>query len=358
MNDLTKIEQKIEAKINTDVSGQIAISDQGISFSNAGEVMEFAKMMAVSQSAVPKHLRGNPGACLGIIDDAIRFGMSPYGLARKSFFVNDNLGYEAQVLSAIINSRAPIKDRPDIEFIGEGVEKICRVTVELLSGKVRTVDSPKLGSIHPKNSPLWKTDEDQQLSYHTLRRMCRRHFPEVLLGVYDIEELLAFRATDVTPERPLLADRVKDAAQKVEPEDNEGFDSNFVTQEIETVTTEEEPSEEVATDAPNDELDLGATEDAEASPDAPEPDYDPMAELPGERREAVSLFAKEYYGGMGPSVREDIRAKHDELFQDKITAAPKIAAQLKDLIDKRQIDQVCQILGKDEAWLKGTENGA
>ena len=49
--------------------------------------------------------------------------------------------------------------------------------------------SPEISKITPKNSPLWKSDPDLQFSYYSGRALCRKHFPHVLLGVYDVDEL-------------------------------------------------------------------------------------------------------------------------------------------------------------------------
>lgn len=226
----------IEEKINRDVSSAITVGVGGITFQNAGEVMEYAKMMAVSGSAVPKHLRGQPGACLGIIDDAIRFRTSPYALARKSYFVNDNLAYEAQVIAGVINAFAPLKQRPDIKWEGEGPDRVCIVIAEFKDGAVREVKSPKLKDIHPKNSPLWKSDPDQQQSYYTLRSFARRWCPEIILGIYDVEEMRFAEMRDVSPEQPSVMQRLQ--ARQEAPQTREGFDQSFVARETAALTGE------------------------------------------------------------------------------------------------------------------------
>ncbi|MET3790703.1 recombinase RecT [Aquamicrobium terrae] len=193
-------------------------------------------MMAVSGSAVPKHLRGQPGACLGIIDDAIRFRTSPYALARKSYFVNDNLAYEAQVIAGVINAFAPLKQRPDIKWEGEGPDRVCIVIAEFKDGAVREVKSPKLKDIHPKNSPLWKSDPDQQQSYYTLRSFARRWCPEIILGIYDVEEMRFAEMRDVSPEQPSVMQRLQ--ARQEGSQTREGFDQSFVTRETAALTGE------------------------------------------------------------------------------------------------------------------------
>jgi RecT family len=190
----------IERKVDHQIADTIGIGKGGINFDNAAQVMEYAKLMAASGSAVPKHLRGQPGACLGILDDAIRFRINPYPLARKSYFVNETLAYEAQVLMAIVNASPVLKTRPDIKWEGDGPERRCIVTGTFRDGEVRQYISPRFADIHPKNSPLWKSDPDQQHSYYSLRAFARRWCPEVILGVYDIDELRDAAMTDITPQ--------------------------------------------------------------------------------------------------------------------------------------------------------------
>jgi hypothetical protein len=205
-----------ERKVDHEVADQITVDKGGITFQNAGEIMQYAKMMAASDSAVPVHLRGKPGACLGIIDDSIRFGLNPYALARKSYFVNDQLAYEAQVFAAIVNARAPIKARPEIRFDGEGANRRCTVTATFHRGNaVREYVSPRIGDIQPKHSPLWKSDPDQQLSYYSLRAFARRWCPEVILGVHDADELREAAMADVTP-LPPMPTRLDDFARPPE----------------------------------------------------------------------------------------------------------------------------------------------
>lgn len=84
--------------------------------------------------------------------------------------------------------------------------------------------SPPLGQITVKNSPLWKTDPDQQLAYYTGRSWARRYAPEMLLGIYDVDELEGVaigptRARDVTPgaETP-LARKAREARERKQAE--------------------------------------------------------------------------------------------------------------------------------------------
>src|SRR5690348_10091498 len=85
--------ERIENKIDRTIAGAVTVSDSvgGIMFQNMSEVLEFAKLMSVADVAVPKHLRGNPGACLSIVTQALEWRMSPFSVANKSYSVNDRL---------------------------------------------------------------------------------------------------------------------------------------------------------------------------------------------------------------------------------------------------------------------------
>jgi hypothetical protein len=212
---LTKIEA-IESRIDTNrVSGTSLSSEAGgLAFTNVTEAMEFAKLMAVSDIGVRKHLRGNPGACLGVVVQAVEWGLSPYQVANRSYLVNDQLAYESALIQAVILKRAPIKGRIRFAYEGEGDQRVCIASAVDLDGDTVEYRSPALGKITPKNSPLWKNDPDQQLAYYSGRSLCRRHFPDVLLGIYDRDELDgAEPMRDVTPKSSGLAARLKGEPQ-------------------------------------------------------------------------------------------------------------------------------------------------
>ena len=198
--------ERIESKIDRVAAGAIAVSDNvgGIMFESMSEVLEFAKLMSVSDVAVPKHLRGNPGACLSIVTQALEWRMSPFSVANKSYSVNDRMAYESQLIHAVVEARAPLKQRLRCEYLGVGEKRQCVVTGHF-KGEVDPVayTSPEFAKITPKNSPLWKSDPDQQQWYYSVRAFARRYCPDVLLGIYAADELEADapanQARDVTP---------------------------------------------------------------------------------------------------------------------------------------------------------------
>lgn len=230
---------KIEDKIDRAAAGgtEISMSLGGIQFRTMIEVMEFAKLMAVSQQAVPHHLRGNPGACLAICTKALRFGFDPFALAEHSMSMKksvktetgwemvETIAYDSFVIRAIINAHAPIKGGIRYSFEGEGDDLVCIALAYPKDGGVPIVHKSatlreRLDAIEKndkgqlKGSPLWSNPAKVrvQFAYDTGRDLCRVHFPDVLLGWYDRDEMdgevaRAAAAKDVTP-KPSLAARL------------------------------------------------------------------------------------------------------------------------------------------------------
>lgn len=211
------------------------------------EVVKVSELMSRSGVAVPKYLRENPGACMAIMLQSLHWQMDPFQVARKSYAVNDMIAYEAQLITAVVNTRAPITGRLRYAYSGEGQSLRCTVT-GIIEGEELVYQSPPISQIKVKNSPLWAADPEQQLSYYSGRAWARRHTPEVILGVYSREE--AEEIKDVTPEGTGLRGRLeanRDARTG-------GFDPTTIDTEIsgqgsttpETVPPESDPEMERA----------------------------------------------------------------------------------------------------------------
>ena len=194
---------EIERRIDRGTANALAVSrNAGGTFSVApqsmGELMEFAKLMSVSGICVRPTFRGNPGACLAVALQAFRCGGDPFAWANKAYIVNDQIVYEAQLVHAIVNSSSVLQRRLRPFYEGEGADRRCRI-VGFVKGEDEPLEyeSPPIGNIAVKNSPLWKGDPDQQLFYYSSRAWARRHVPEILLGIYAPDEF--GETIDVTP---------------------------------------------------------------------------------------------------------------------------------------------------------------
>ena len=173
-----------------------------------GAAMRLAEMMSTGR-LVPAHLQKSPGDMLMVIEQACRWGMSPFAVAQCTAIVRGRISYEGKLVSAAINASGVLQGRLDYEFSGEGATRA--VTAR---GTMRGEDKPRevivtLASAKTDNEH-WKKSPDQMLTYHAARVWARRHAPEVMLGVYSPEEFDAqttrdtFRGTTLDAPPPFV----------------------------------------------------------------------------------------------------------------------------------------------------------
>jgi len=200
----------------------VTVADQTpntISASNAvfnvqalSQLTAFAELMAQSAVTVPKHLAGKPADCMAIVMQAMQWGMNPYAVAQKTHLVNGVLGYEAQLVNAVISSSSAIVGRFHYEYGGDW-EKIAgkkdgrdelglfvRVGA-VLRGETDITwgENIYLADITTRNSPLWKTAPKQQIAYLAVKYWARLYCPEVILGVYSPDEVEPRTEKEINP---------------------------------------------------------------------------------------------------------------------------------------------------------------
>lgn len=182
-------------------------------------LLKISEVMANSGNFVPEHYRGKPDSCMAVVMQAARWGMDPFAVAQKTFIVGNSgvLGYEAQLVNAVINTMAPTKDRIHFEWFGAW-ENIVGRFVEKTSSQNKKYIAPgwnlkdeagvgvrawttlkgeseprelvlMLSQAQVRNSTLWATDPRQQLAYLAVKRWARLYCPDVILGVYTADEI-------------------------------------------------------------------------------------------------------------------------------------------------------------------------
>lgn len=227
-----------------DRAGGIEASIGGLRIESLAQVMDVAKLMSQAATAVPEHCRGNTGICFALCLQALEWKMSPFAVANKSYVTNDRLNYESQLVHAVIEARAPLKERLRVRYEGEGDEAVCVVS-GWFRGEAgpREHRSPPLSKARPpmgrskdgtrevrKGSPLWDKKPLVQLFYDTSRDFCRIYCPDVLMGIYTPDEVEQYEigagARDVTAE----ADAAAALHQRLEAatKNGEGFREGVV----------------------------------------------------------------------------------------------------------------------------------
>lgn len=193
----------------------VPISNGGVTPENLKQQLDYAQAMGRAGPAIAPALRDNTGLCLAVLDQALRWGLAPYWVAKHAYVVNDRLNYEAQVASAVIHKFAKLKQRLKITYAGDGPgapNRTCTVTGHFI-GEVDPVayTTPLFKDISPKNSPLWKTDPDQQQAYLAITRWSKRYASDVMGDLPDPDAEPTHQgfdnARDITPLRQRLQGR-------------------------------------------------------------------------------------------------------------------------------------------------------
>jgi hypothetical protein len=179
-----------------------SVSTQAMVFDpeTVANMARMAEMMAGARIAVPKHLVGSPGDCLAIVMQSAQWGMNPFAVAQKTHLVNGALGYEAQLVNAVVSSSSLLSSRISYEWEGDwkGVngktdksdDRAVFVSATLRGEsqpRILRVSMAQVGDV--RNSPLWASDPRQQIAYLATKRWARLNAPDVLLGVYTVDEL-------------------------------------------------------------------------------------------------------------------------------------------------------------------------
>lgn len=175
-----------------------------------------ADLMASGKTTVPQHLRGSKGDCFAISLQSMQWGMNPFAVAQKTHLVNGTLGYEAQLVAAVINNSGLTADRFQFDWYGPWEKVIGKFSIKrgdkgeyrvpgwtladeegcgvrvwaTIKGEAnpRTLDL-LLAQARTRNSTLWADDPKQQLAYLAQKRWARLFAPDVILGVYSADEL-------------------------------------------------------------------------------------------------------------------------------------------------------------------------
>lgn len=202
-----------------------------------GQLQAFAGLMAQSVVTVPAHLAGKPADCMAIVMQAMQWGMNPYAVAQKTHLVNGQLGYEAQLVNAVITSSSAIHGRFHYRYGGDWTrctrtkdvtrEKTGKNGKYTVTERVRdwtdedeeglyvevgailrgeseiTWDKPLyLSQVVTRNSPLWVSKPDQQIAYLGVKYWARLYCPHVILGVYTPDELEQRTEREINPTQP------------------------------------------------------------------------------------------------------------------------------------------------------------
>ncbi|EOE0256500.1 RecT family recombinase [Enterobacter hormaechei] len=197
---------------NTVINSNVALFDS--QYLNA--ISTFAQIMAQGTATVPKHLQGNQADCMAVAMQAAQWQMNPFAVAQKTHLINGVLGYEAQLVNAVISRSGVLASRFEYEWYGPWENVVGKFHIRkgekgeyrvpgwtladeagigiIIRATLKGEDQPReldllLAQARTRNSTLWADDPRQQLAYLAVKRWARLFCPDVILGVYTPDEL-------------------------------------------------------------------------------------------------------------------------------------------------------------------------
>jgi hypothetical protein len=216
----------------------------GDSFDRA---LKLAELMSQGRISCPEHLRARPADCMAIVMQSMQWGLNPYAVAAETYQdQSGKIGYQAKVVNAVIIAQAPITGRPTYEYIGDWDKILGRVVERENAAKGTKFfarnwqDSDEIGlgvicryqldgedtqreaklmlsQCHPRFSTQWVIDPKQQIAYAIIKKIGRREFPELMLGIYTKDELDdAHEEIEINPHTPGTGQATQPEAPRAE----------------------------------------------------------------------------------------------------------------------------------------------
>ena len=184
MNNVTALQTA-----NQEEPQRISASTLMMNPESMDRIMRMAEMMASGKSTIPLHLQKNPADCMAVVLQATQWGMNPFAVAQKTHVVSGHLGYEAQLVNAVVQQSGCITGRFHYEYKGNSPAMECRVGA-ILRGEREVTWGEWLNEakVTTKNSPIWKTNPKQQMGYLQVKNWARLYAPGAILGVYTPDE--------------------------------------------------------------------------------------------------------------------------------------------------------------------------
>jgi hypothetical protein len=242
MVDVSEVEKKTDLVKARSI--EIGTTLGGIVIQTVNDLEQISVRLARGLVAVPAHCRGEPGVVYALCMQALEWGMPIMSVINKSYVPRngDRIGFESQLIHAVIEKNAPIKGRLRYEIMGNGDERRCKVWATFKGeDKPHEYISETLAKLHPgsvtkdgnkyvRGSQLWDTLPEVQMFYSASRQWARLFCPDVILGAYTPEDQFV-EPIDVTPlpdKVAALSQRLKDAKLN----EVRGFDNADVVRQV------------------------------------------------------------------------------------------------------------------------------
>lgn len=154
-----------------------------------------AKMISASD-LVPMRFKNNVQNTMIALEFANRLNASPIMVMQNLYIVHGSPGWSGQFVISAINSCGKFADDLDFEFTGkeDTDEWSCRAFTKDKKGREKrgakvSIKMAKSEGWYDKSGSKWKTMAEQMLMYRAASFFGRVHCPDVLNGMYTVDEI-------------------------------------------------------------------------------------------------------------------------------------------------------------------------
>lgn len=209
--------REIIAEMVEDFKGDTRPTLRGLGGPQAERILKIAEIAAKSE-LIPEKFRGKPNDCFIGLYRGDRLGMDPFGFLEKIFVLDGKVGFEGQLIIAILNrsgrftgqinfeySDGPALSFPEKHYMaGKGItDRICHAVAVLAVEKTTvrakcslqmaidsgwTIKHDRAGNLM-QTAKQWFMLTDLRLAYRAAAYLGRLYAPDAILGMQTLDEL-------------------------------------------------------------------------------------------------------------------------------------------------------------------------
>lgn len=162
------------------------------SMTNFENGQRVSKMLS-SSTMIPREYQNNIPNCMLALEVASRAKMSPFMVMQNLDIIHGKPSWSSKFIIAMING-CGLYTRLRFKLSGEGMNMSCYATCkeieadEILIGSKVTMQMAKKEGWLDKKGSKWQTMPELMIKYRAAAFFAREHCPELLMGLYTVDE--------------------------------------------------------------------------------------------------------------------------------------------------------------------------
>lgn len=222
------MENKKDTAVTAQDRNRVADFSHGIFATSDSFTLAWQMAQSLAQSnIVPAAFQNKPANCLIAVEQANRFGMSPFHVMQNLFVIQGRPSWSSAWIIAMVNKFGGYDIELQFEETRdkEGKPFSCKCWTlkegRRVDGIVIDMDMARAEGWTSKNGSKWRTMPQVMLRYRAASFFARMNCPEITLGLYSQEEVyeMSNRPEDIRVEAEQAIDLGANAVEFMPPED-------------------------------------------------------------------------------------------------------------------------------------------